>query len=203
MDFTDESTPLQKGEPIILGIIGSRNDCTKQQIIETVCIAICGSLGRTPDKVILPEEDISTIYISDWADRLHIPTKVYQCDWKNHQRRAKILRDARIQQESTHFLVFCNKRSQANEQTAIRLAKKGKRVFTVSWKDWCVEELEIEPFTFIESELPSSIQQSAHPIKHESKQGIGKEPKSSKLQQTKDLGIQSQLPYSWGVCTQK
>lgn len=203
MDFTDESTPLQKGEPIILGIIGSRNDCNQQQLIETICIPICSTLGRTPDMVILPEEDITSMYLSDWADSLHITTKVYQCDWQKHQRRAKILRDARIQQESTHFLVFCNKRSQANEQTAIRLAKKGKRVFTITWKDWCVEELEIEPLTFIESELPSSIQPSAHPIKHESKQGIGKGRGLKQSQQTKDLGIQTLSPYSWGPCTQK
>ncbi len=203
MDFTDECTPLAKGEPIILGILGSRNDCTQQQVIESVLMPICSALGRLPDSLILPEEGISAMYLSDWADRLHIPSKVYECDWRTHQRRAKILRDARIQKESTHFLVFCNKRSQANEQLGIRLAKKGNRVFTVSWKDWCVEELEIQPLTFIESELPSSTQQSVHPTKHGNKQDIGKEKVQTKLQQTKALGIQSQLPYSSGVCTQK
>jgi hypothetical protein len=203
MDFTDECTSLQKGEPIVLGILGSRNDCTQQQLIESVWNPILSTLGRTPDQMVLPEEGTTTIYLSDWADSLHIPTKLYDCDWKKHQRRAKILRDARIQQESTHLLVFCNKRSQANEQIAIRMARKGKRVFTVSWKDWCVEELEIEPMTFIASELPSSIQQSAHPTMHGNKRGIGRETMSSKLQPIKGLGIQSQLPYSWGVCTQK
>lgn len=164
-DFTDEAPP-QKGEPLFLGVLGSRNDITQGVLIERILNPILQELGRPPDKAILPSEGTSSIFLSDWAETLKIPHQVYEADWQRHARRAKIFRDARIQQESTHFLVFLNKRSEFNEKLATRLARQGYTVFTVSWKDCEVEQLIVE--------RPSSESLPARPAERESKRGTGK-----------------------------
>jgi hypothetical protein len=182
-EFTDETDNLQRAEPIFLGVIGSRNDCNQNKILEEVMNPILQELKRTPDKIILPAEGTSTIFISDWADILKIPSQTYDADWKRHLRRAKFLRDARIQQESTHYLIFLNKRSKFNESLANRLARKGSTVFTVA-NNWEIEVLTSQSF---------SSQQSVHPIKHESKLDTGKEPRQMLLTQLKFLGNQCLL----------
>lgn len=162
-DFTDENAELEKGSPLYLGVIGSRQDIDQIKVQELIINPILQELGRVPDKMILPSEGTSTIFLSDWAEMLKIPTQIYEADWRKHQRRAKIFRDARIQQESTHFIVFLNKRSEFNEKLANRLAKQGKPVFTVSYNDWSIELLsagstaknQSTMFQFIAEELPS------------------------------------------------
>lgn len=191
-EFTDEVTTLEKGQAIFLGVIGSRNDCNQRQILEDVLTPILQELKRTPDKVILPAEGTSTIYISDWADVLKIPSQSYDADWKRHQRRAKFLRDARIQQEATHYLIFLNKRSQFNEKLANRLAKQGSIVFTVA-NNWEVEELTAQPLH------SSSQSQSPHPKVRESKQGTGKEQEQKQLKPSKHLENQCRLIDLWAV----
>jgi hypothetical protein len=165
-EFTDEIIELQKGQPLYLGVIGSRQDIDQIKLLENLINPILEELGRVPDKIILPAEGVSTIFLSDWADMLKIPTQIYEADWRKHQRRAKIFRDARIQQEATHFIVFLNKRSEFNEKLANRLAKQGKPVFTVSYNEWSIEMLSSDTiskssknqrtmFEFIAEELPS------------------------------------------------
>ncbi len=196
-DFTDETEPIAKGTSIFLGVIGSRTDVTPEKLLEQVLNPILQELGRTPDRVILPSEGISSIYMSDWADTLKIPSQIYEADWHRHRRRAKIFRDARIQQESTHFLVFLNKRSEFNEKLALRLAKQGQPVFTVAYSDWSIELLTSEP------EEPSSTQQSARRAKRESKRGTGKVQESPQCPPSKVPGNQGLLTNLWGACTQK
>jgi hypothetical protein len=72
---------------------------------------------------------------------LKIPLTVYEADWRRHLKRAKLFRDSRIQKESTHFIIFLNKRSEANQKIAYRLCNLGKKVFTISYKDNTIEEL--------------------------------------------------------------
>lgn len=152
--FTDEPTEaIQRAEPLYLGVIGSRTDATQEKIVECVMTPILEELGRVPDKVLLPEEGTSSIWLNDWADSLKIPCTVYQADWYKHQRRAKIFRDARIQEESTHFIIFLNKRSEFNEKLATRLARRGYTVFTVAYSDWAIEQLTCHPAS--EPEPPS------------------------------------------------
>jgi hypothetical protein len=191
-DFTDEIETLERAEPIFLGIIGSRNDCNQTQILEGVLNPILQELKRTPDKIILPAEGTSTIFISDWADILKIQSQMYDADWKRHLRRAKFLRDARIQQESTHYLIFLNKRSTFNEKLANRLAAKGATVFTVA-TNWEIEVLTCQSF---------STPQSAPPTEHVSKQDTGKELKQTQLKQSKSLGTQCLLIDLWATCKQ-
>lgn len=178
MDFTDEEAPAQKGTPIYLGIIGSRQDLSQQTIIESILTPILQELERPPDRVILPSEGTTTIFISDWAETLRIPTQVYEADWFRHNRRAKIYRDARIQSESTHFLIFLNKRSQFNATLANRLALKGYPVFTINYTDCSVEELIVKPS---EPDL-SSQPQPPRRAKRGSKPSIGKDSTQTTLE---------------------
>lgn len=167
MDFTDETEP-QKGKPLFLGVLGSRPDVKQQELEELVLHPMLEVLGRPPDQLILPTEGLSSILISDWADQLNIPAQVYEADWHRHNRRAKLFRDLRIQTESTHFLIFLNKRSTFNEKLAERLAKKGYTVFTVAYKGLELEQLVIEQ----EPSLPVAPPRQA---KRGSKPSTGKE----------------------------
>ena len=194
-DFTDEDTP-QKGQPLFLGILGSRIDGTQDKYLYDLLGPMLQELGRIPDKIILPSEGISSIYISDWAESLKIPNQMYEADWRQHQRRAKIFRDSRIQNEATHFLVFLNKRSEFNEKMAIRLARKGHAVFTVGYSDWSLEQLIVEqPRLSLQSPLP-------RPAKRESKRGTGKEPERPQLTLLKYLETQDRQTDPWVACTQ-
>lgn len=129
MDFPEETRVL--GKPIHLGILGIHNTITKEEIHEKVLHPLMSVLGRLPDKILVPSEGTSSAYISLWAERNHIDTQCVEADWRKFQRKAAILRDARILKEATHLLVFIGSKSRANEQTAIRQVKKGKQVFLV------------------------------------------------------------------------
>jgi hypothetical protein len=129
MDF--ESDIRIQGKPISLGILGIQNTITKEEIHEKVLHPLMSVLGRLPDKILVASEGTSSAYISLWAERNHIDTHCVEADWRKFQRKAAILRDARILKEATHLLVFVGSKSRTNEQTAIRQVKKGKQVFLV------------------------------------------------------------------------
>lgn len=193
-DFTDELPP-QKAEPLFLGILGSRNDITQGVLIERILNPILQELERPPDRVILPSEGTSSIFLSDWAESLKIPSQIYEADWQRHARRAKIFRDARIQQESTHYLVFLNKRSEFNEKLATRLARQGNIVFTVSWKDCEIEQLIVE-------QPPSSESPPARPAARGSKRGTGKGSAQKAEQPLSDHKSRSRLLELWASSCQ-
>lgn len=129
MDFDSEIRVV--GQPIILGVLGKHEKISKQEIHEKIIHPLMSSLGRLPDKVLAPSEGTSSAYILLWAEGAKIETHAVEADWKKLQRKAGILRDARIQKESTHLLVFVGAKSNSYEQTAMRLAKKGKTVYLV------------------------------------------------------------------------
>jgi len=120
-----------QGQPIVLGILGIHNTITKQDIHDTILHPLVSILGRLPDKLLLPSDGTSSAFISIWAERSNIEFQAVEADWKKFQRKAGILRDARIVKESTHLLVFVGTRSRSYEQSAIRHARKGKKVFLV------------------------------------------------------------------------
>ena len=121
----------KQGKPLYLGILGIHNKITKEDIHEKILHPLMSILGRLPDKIILPSEGTSSAYISIWAERQHIDTQCVEADWRKFQRKAGILRDARILKESTILLTFIGSKTRTNEQTAIRQVKKGKHVFFV------------------------------------------------------------------------
>ena len=119
------------GKPIYLGILGIHNTITKEEIHEKILHPLMSVLGRLPDKLVLPSEGTSSAYLSLWAERNQVDTHCVEADWKKFQRKAGILRDARILKECTHLVVFVGSKSRTNEQTAIKQAKKGKQVFLI------------------------------------------------------------------------
>jgi hypothetical protein len=202
-DFTDETILPTKGDPLFLGVIGARADATQEKILEEVITPILQELGRMPDRLILPADGLSTIFISDWSERLKLPTQIYEADWRRHQRRAKIFRDARIQQESTHFLIFLNKRSDYNEKLAIKLAKQGRAVFTVTYSDWSLEMLSLPPpepeAEQLTENIPgsSSRSQPPRPTKRGNKLDTGKGRVQTQSTPSVVPGSQSLLTSLW------
>ena len=129
MDFLDE--PRQVGQPVVLGVLGTHSTVRKEDIHETILHPLMSVLGRLPDKLLLPDEGQSSAYLTLWAERHGVDAHPLKAEWTKFQRKAGILRDARILKEATHLLVFVGPRFRSYEQTGIRQLKKGKRVFLV------------------------------------------------------------------------
>ena len=116
---------------IILGVFGYQNKVTFADVQE-IMTGILQEIERLPDKILVPSEGNSSMYIQDWAESLHIKTQIFQSDWMRNGRSAQRFRDERIQKECTHALVFLSNRSDRLEKYAESLAKKGKIVFSTS-----------------------------------------------------------------------
>jgi hypothetical protein len=131
-------------EIIVLGIFGSTNKVSEQDLIDNTLTLILQELGRVPDKVLIPSEGNSSIYIQEWAEALRIKTQVFHSDWARNGKIAQILRDDRIQKECTHALVFLSQKSQRLEKFAEKICLKGKIVFTSSHNQQ-LTQLQSEP----------------------------------------------------------
>lgn len=142
MEFLSESRVV--GKPILLGLLGKHEKISKQQIHEKILHPLLSSLSRLPDKVLVPSEGTSSMYVTLWAEKLQIETHPVEADWKKMQRKAGILRDARILKGSTHLLIFLGPRSRKYEETGIREAKKGKQVYLVEHDTLDLCELVVE-----------------------------------------------------------
>ena len=118
--------------PLIMGVLGHTNKKSEQSLIETVLTPLLQEFGRVPDRILLPSEGNSSIYLQEWADSLRIKTQVFHSDWKRHGKIAQILRDDRIKQESSHVLLFVGPRSTTWEKVATSLVRKGTYVVTSS-----------------------------------------------------------------------
>lgn len=118
-------------EPILLGILGKHEHISKEAIHEKILHPLVSAIGRLPRRVVLPSEGTSSAYITLWAERANLEIHSVNADWRKLQRRASVMRDARILKDSTHLLIFVGPRSKSYEQTGIREAKKGKQVFLV------------------------------------------------------------------------
>ena len=117
---------------IVLGIFGNTNKVSEQDLQDNTLTLILQELGRMPDKVLIPTEGNSSIYIQDWAEALHIKAQSFQSDWARNGKIAQIIRDDRMAKECTHALVFLSNKSTRLEKFAEKLCKKGKTVFTSS-----------------------------------------------------------------------
>lgn len=127
---------------VVIGIFGNTNKVSEADLQENTLTLILQELGRIPDKVLIPSEGNSSIYIDSWAESLHIKTQTFQADWMRNGRIAAVLRDDRIQKECTHALVFLSSKSTKLEKLAEKLCKKGKTVFTSS-QNQTLTQLEI------------------------------------------------------------
>jgi hypothetical protein len=122
---------------IVLGIFGSTNKISEQDLQDNTLTLILQELGRTPDKVLIPVEGNSSIYIQEWCQSLGIKKQTFQADWVRNGKIAQILRDDRMTKECTHALVILPatkgvQKPARLEKFAEKLCKKGKIVFTSS-----------------------------------------------------------------------
>lgn len=117
---------------IVLSIFGNTNKVSENDLQDNTLTLILQELGRMPDKILIPSEGNSSIYINSWADALHIKTQVFQADWARNGKVAQIIRDDRMSKECTHALVFLGQKSNKLEKFAEKLCKKDKTVFTSS-----------------------------------------------------------------------
>jgi hypothetical protein len=120
---------------IVLGIFGSNNKIKEMDLQDNILTILLQELKQVPDKILLPSEGNSSMYIQTWAEALHISTQVFQSDWARNGKMAQIIRDDRIQKECTHAFVFPSQRSTRLEKYAEKMAKKGKMVFTLDNPD--------------------------------------------------------------------
>lgn len=124
---------IYEPKTIILGIFGYTNKISEEEILDNNLIPILSELGRPPDKILLPSEGNSSIYIQSWAESMRIKTQIFQTDWQKNGRIAQIIRDDRIYKECTHALVFLSAKSQRLEKFAEKITLKGRIVFTSSY----------------------------------------------------------------------
>ena len=131
---------------LIVGVFGYTNTISEIDIQENIMRLLLQEWGRIPDKILLPSEGNSSIYLHEWAISLHIKTQIFQSDWIRNGKSAQRIRENRIEKECTHALVFLSKRTNRLEKYAETLAKKGKMVFT-SCHNQIVTQLDYEPPT--------------------------------------------------------
>ena len=136
---------------IVLGIFGSNNKIKEKDLQDNILTVMLQELKQVPDKILLPSEGNSSMYIQAWAESLHSHIQVFQSDWARNGKMAQIIRDDRIQKECTHAFVFPSQRSTRLEKYAEKMAKKGKTVFTA-----CPDNL------LLRLEVSPSLQASTH-----------------------------------------
>ena len=107
----------------ILGILGQRQDLTRDQITD-ILNAITEDLLPI-NKIICPEEGSSSIHIETWADNNKIPFESYKSDWTTNGKASRAIRDKQIESEAKYFLIFLGPRSDYYKQVAERIALKG------------------------------------------------------------------------------
>ena len=112
---------------IVLGVLGIRSAIRIDDFNDQILAPILEAWGM-PDEVVAPTDGESSHVIQAWAGKHNIPVTLVACDWVKQGRRAGILRDARIQRESTHFLLLQGPRSNALAALAQRLDRKGHPV---------------------------------------------------------------------------
>jgi hypothetical protein len=114
-------------ERVVLGVLGTRSNIRYEDLDSQIMAPLVEAWGD-PDEIVLPAEGDSSAAIQGWAERRKIPVSLVGSDWKTQGRRAGLLRDARIQRESTHLLLLQGPRSNALSNLGLRLSRKGRPV---------------------------------------------------------------------------
>ena len=120
-------TRFTEPERIVLGVLGTRSNMRYEELDAQIMGPLVEAWGA-PDEIVLPAEGDSSAAIQGWAERRKIPVSLVGSDWKTQGRRAGLLRDARIQRESTHLLMLQGPRSNALSTLGLRLSRKGRPV---------------------------------------------------------------------------
>ena len=134
-------SPVRVIKPFYLGVLGSRNDMNMSDLYTNVIEPLVETHGKYPEKIIMPSEGNSNIYIGGWAEKEKIPIAQYYSDWKRDGKRARILRDNKIVSEATHLVCFNGPRSDYYEKLGTRFIKK-KDVYVLDFQSRELSELE-------------------------------------------------------------
>jgi len=129
---------------MILGVLGARNAITKQIMQDEILNPILDDLQKKPSKILLPAEPLSSTYIECWATRKDIPVELIKSDWALDGRRAGVIRDYRIEKESTALLIFEGPKSRYYLDLAERIAKKQSKI-TSDFRVYVVSANSVSP----------------------------------------------------------
>lgn len=190
METLDDNECLALPQPILLGVLGHRQDITYDILYDKIITPILSELGRMPDRVILPSEATSSALLYGWAEKFKLSLIAYETDWNRLGRKARAVRDARITQESTHFIIFLGKRSEYYDQHADKIARKGKTVFTVS------NEFELEQVV-IERDVEEEVAQKQKPITREEHRPSSRRQPPSSCPQKPPSSVRQPSLASW------
>jgi len=189
-------------QPIILGIFGNRSKFDETQFYETILHPLLQEFGRIPDKILVPNEGLTSYYIQEWAEALNIHIQVFHADFRKSGKSAYAIRDTRIENECTHALVFMGVRSKRMESLSKRLLKKDKAaVFTISADTNELEQLEVveedtsrcQISIVTIQDVPPSLPLTSQASKHGRKSNKGKELEHPPKQSLIDFGIQRKM----------
>jgi hypothetical protein len=153
MNYNRCLSPPRIPTVITLGIIGSTQTISEKSMWATMD-AIAEHLETAPQRVLLPSEGNSSIYIQSWADSKKIQYTLFECDWVRLGKRAAMMRDSAIQKEADYFLLVKSPKGKSDrlDKLGSTLAKKGKTVFLFG------EELELLE---VEKAVPKSNRSGA------------------------------------------
>ena len=132
-------------KPLCLGVLGKRDDISRDTFFEKIIHPLMEQLGRVPDILYLPSDGMSSALLGAWADRCNIKTETLTAEYHRLGRKAVCLRDSRILKSSSHLLIFEQPKSEYLVKLGIRELKKGKSIFSITpGKTWEIQEWEDE-----------------------------------------------------------
>lgn len=125
-----DDTEMVEPSVIVLGIFGQCSTLSDTEVQETILLPLLEEWGRTPDHLLLSTDSVIACSIQDWAESLHLKTKLFYSDWTRNGKIAQVLRDDRMIKECTHALIFLTSRTKRLETFAEKWTRKGKHIFT-------------------------------------------------------------------------
>lgn len=130
-------SPPRIPEVRTLGILGNRQSDSEKEVWAYL-EAVSETVGRRPDRILIPAEGNFSIYTQSWADLKKIQYTLFECDWIRLGKRAAMMRDMAIQKEADHFLLVRSIKAKSDrlEKLAATFARKHIQVFLLG------EELE-------------------------------------------------------------
>lgn len=131
-DIILETDNIKSPEIYILGVFGSRKSFNENDLIEKIMTPILESIGRIPERMLIPSEGATSIYLTEWARTLQIPYQIFEADFRRSGKSASIVRDNRLEKECTIAIVFQGARTTRFDLLANRMARRGKRVFFIT-----------------------------------------------------------------------
>ena len=134
-------SPPRMPEVRTLGILGNRQIDSEKEVWG-ILEAIAETVGRRPDRILIPAEGNFSIYTQSWADSKKIQYTLFECDWIRLGKRAAVMRDMAIQKEADHFLLVKSPKGKSDrlDKLAATFARKHIQVFLLG-ED--LEEVEV------------------------------------------------------------